>query len=159
MNPQILDLGEGGMDPITLIVTALAAGAASAMQDDAKSAVKTAFERLRHLVKKRFASPENGEFMLAKHATAPDIWQAPLKQELESSGAASDHELIDAAHQLMQLLDPRGTAARKYAVIIQNAADAQAGDHNSQVKNFGGMIAGRDNYHADRDMTVYRQDS
>jgi hypothetical protein len=147
------------MDPITLIVTALAAGAASAMQDDAKSAVKTAFERLRHLVKKRFASPETGEFMLEKHAAAPDIWQAPLKQELESSGAAGDQALIDAAQQLMQLVDPRGTAARKYVVPIQNSTAVQVGDYNSQVNNFGGMIAGRDNYYSDRDMTVYQQDT
>jgi hypothetical protein len=144
------------MDPITLIVTALAAGAASAMQDDAKAVVKTAFERLRHLVKKRFTSPDNGEFMLEKHAAAPDIWQAPLKQELEQSGAADDSELIDAAQRLMELLDPRGTAASKYAVTIQDSTDVQVGDHNSQVNHFGTMIAGRDNYRADRDMTIYR---
>jgi hypothetical protein len=143
------------MDPITLIVTALAAGAASAMQDDAKSVVKTAFERLRHLVKKRFASPQNGEFMLEKHAAAPDIWQAPLRQELESSGAASDRELIEAAQALMKLLDPRGTGASKYVVSIRDSTGVQVGDHNSQVNNFGGMNAGRDNYRADRDMTVY----
>jgi hypothetical protein len=147
------------MDSITLIVTALAAGAASAMQDDAKSAVKTAFERLRHLARKRFTSADTAEFMLDKHAAAPDIWQAPLKQELESSGAAGDQELIEAAQRLMELLDPRGTGARKYVVTIQNSAGVQVGDHNSQVNNFGGMIAGRDNYHSDRDMTVYRHDT
>jgi hypothetical protein len=147
------------MDPITLIVTALAAGAASAMQDDAKSAVKTAFERLRHLVKNRFASPDNGQFMLDKHAAAPDIWQAPLKQELEQSGAASDSDLIEAAQRLMQLVDPQGTQARKYVVSIQNSTGVQVGDHNSQVNHFGEMIAGRDNYRADRDVTVYRQET
>jgi hypothetical protein len=144
------------MDPITLIVTALAAGAASALQDDAKAAVKTAFERLRHLVKKQFASPETGEFMLQNHAAAPDIWQAGLKQELEKSGAASDQELVDAAQALMQLVDPEGTGARKYAVTIQNSTGVQVGDHNSQVNNFGGTVAGRDSYRADRDMTVYK---
>jgi hypothetical protein len=144
------------MDPITLIVTALAAGAASAMQDDAKSAVKTAFERLRHLVKKRFASPGNGEFMLDKHAAAPDIWQAPLRQELQESGAAADTALIDAAQRLMELLDPPGTAASKYLVSIQGSTGVQVGDNNSQVNNFGTTIAGRDSYRSNRDMTVYR---
>jgi len=147
------------MDPITLIVTALAAGAASAMQDDAKAVVKTAFARLRHLVRKRFTSPDNGEFMLDKHAAAPDIWQAPLKQELEQSGAAGDPELVDAAQQLMKLLDPQGTAAGKYAVTIGNSTGGQVGGRNSQVNHFGSMIAGRDNYQADRDMTVYRHDA
>jgi hypothetical protein len=145
------------MDPITLIVTALAAGAASAMQDDAKAAVKTAFERLRHLVKKRFASPDTGEFMLENHAAAPDIWQAPLQQELEKSGAAGDSELIDAAQALMKLVDSQGTGARKYVVSIRGSAGVQVGDHNSQVNDFGGMAAGRDNYRAQGDINVYRQ--
>ncbi|HUN37045.1 MAG TPA: RIP homotypic interaction motif-containing protein [Trebonia sp.] len=147
------------MDPITLIVTALAAGAASAMQDDAKAAVKTAFERLRHLVKKRFASPQNGEFMLEKHAAAPDIWRAPLQQELEQSGAGSDPELVDAAQALMKLLDPGGTGAGKYVVTVSNSSGVQIGDHNSQVNHFGSMTAGRDNYQANRDITVYRTDT
>jgi hypothetical protein len=147
------------MDPITLIVTALAAGAASAMQDDAKAAVKTAFERLRHLVKKRFTSPDTGEFMLANHAAAPDIWQAPMKQELDKSGAGSDPELINAAQALMKLVDPQGTGARKYVVSIQGSAGVQVGDHNSQVNNFGAMVAGRDNYRAHRDMTVRQQET
>ena len=43
------------MDPVTLIVTALAAGAASALQDGAAAAVKDAYARLKALVKKRFA--------------------------------------------------------------------------------------------------------
>jgi len=146
------------MDPITLIVTALAAGAASALQDDAKAAVKTAFERLRHLVKRRFASPDNGEFMLEKHAEAPDIWQAPLQRELEQSGAARDPELVDAAQELMKLLDPRGTGAGKYLVSVQGSEGVQVGDHNSQVNNFGTMTAGRDNYRADGDMTIYRRE-
>ena len=147
------------MDPITLIVTALAAGAASAMQDDAKAAVKTAFARLRHLAKKRFASPANGEFMLEKHAAAPDIWQAPLQQELEQSGAARDNELLEAAQALMKLLDPRGAGAGKYVVSVHNSDGVQVGDGGTQVNNFGPMIAGRDNYRADRDMTVHQRET
>ena len=41
------------MDPVTLIVAALATGAASALQDDAKGTVKAALARLRALAKKR----------------------------------------------------------------------------------------------------------
>jgi hypothetical protein len=33
------------MDPVTLIVTALAAGAAAALQDETKSTVKTGYTR------------------------------------------------------------------------------------------------------------------
>jgi hypothetical protein len=121
------------MDPITLIVTALAAGAASAMQDDAKSAVKTAFERLRQLVKKRFKDPANGQYLLEKHSAKPDIWEEPLKEELAESGAGGDQALVSAAQELLKLVDERGAAAGKYNVTIQDSQGVQAGDNNSWV--------------------------
>jgi hypothetical protein len=47
------------MDPVTLIVTALSArattGTASVLQDDVKDAAGRAYQRLRTLVRKRFA--------------------------------------------------------------------------------------------------------
>ncbi len=54
--------GQGRMDPVTLIVTALAAGAASALQDGASAAVKDAYARLKALVKKRFADRPKDPF-------------------------------------------------------------------------------------------------
>jgi hypothetical protein len=115
------------MDPITLIVTALSAGAASALQDDARGAVKTAFERLRHLVKRRFKDPANGEYLLAKHSAAPELWQEPLKAELAEARAADDLEVIAAAQELMTILDSRGTAAGTYNVNVQGSQDVQFG--------------------------------
>jgi hypothetical protein len=125
------------MDPITLIVMALAAGAASALQDDAKGSVKTAFARLKQLVKRRFKDPANGEYLLEKHASAPDLWQAPLTQELSESDAASDPELASAAQELMALLDTAGTRAGKYAVNVSGSQGVQVGDHNTQHNKFG----------------------
>ena len=43
------------MDPVTLIVTALAAGAATGMTESAASAVKDAYRSLLALVRKRLA--------------------------------------------------------------------------------------------------------
>lgn len=142
------------MDPVTLIVTALAAGAASALQDDAKGAVKTALARLRALAKKRLSARAAGEIVLAQHEQAPAVYDKPLEHELTQSGAAADPELISAAQELMKLLDARGTASGKYAVSVQNSLGVQVGDHNTQVNHFGGITAGRDVYYADRDMTI-----
>lgn len=149
------------MDPVTLIVSALAAGAASALQDDAKEAVKDAFARLRTLVKDRLAGRQGGEFVLAQHEQAPDIYEKPLEHELEQSGAATDSALVSAAQELMKLLDEQGTAAGKYVVTVKDSSGVQVGDHNTQVNNFGGtqvnyggVTAGRDAYVAARDVTI-----
>jgi hypothetical protein len=125
------------MDPITLIVTALAAGAASALQDDAKGSVKAAFARLKQLVKRRFKDPANGEYLLEKHANAPELWQAPLTQELSESGAASDQELASAAQEVMALVDPQGSQAGKYMVNVSGSQGVQVGDHNTQHNTYG----------------------
>ena len=66
------------MDPVTLIVTALAAGAAEALKDGAAQAVKDAYARLKALVAGRFAGRAKAELVLAEHEAAPETWQAPL---------------------------------------------------------------------------------
>ena len=65
------------MDPVTLIVTALAAGAASALQDGTSAAVKDAYARLKALVTRRFAGRAKAELVLAEHEASPaDVGEA-----------------------------------------------------------------------------------
>lgn len=125
------------MDPVTLIVTALAAGAASAVQDGASAAVKDAYSRLRALVRKRLAGRPDGELVLARHETAPQAWQGPLAAELAGSGAGDDPGLAAAAQALMELLDAAGSSAGKYAVMVHGSQGVQIGDHNTQTNTFG----------------------
>jgi hypothetical protein len=142
------------MDPVTLIVTALAAGAASALQGDAKGSVKAALARLRALAGGRLSARPAGQVVLAQHEQAPDVYAKPLEYELAQSGAAADPELVSAARELMRLLDARGAQAGKYNVAVHGSSGVQVGDNNTQVNHFGGISAGRDVYHADRDMTI-----
>ena len=65
------------MDPITLIVTALAAGAALGVKDTTSSAVKDAYAGLKALVRKRLAGRPGADLVLARHEKAPEPWQAP----------------------------------------------------------------------------------
>jgi hypothetical protein len=125
------------MDPVTLIVTALAAGAASALQDGASSAVKDAYARVTALVKKRFANRPKGELVLAEHQAAPQTWEAPLAAELSAAGADGDPDLLAAAQALMSLVDDAGSRAGKYAVTVRDSEGVQVGDHNTQTNTFG----------------------
>lgn len=125
------------MDPITLIVTALAAGAASALQDGASAVVKDAYARLKALVTKRLADRPKGELVLAGHETAPQTWQAPLAAELSAVGANNDADLAAAAQALMSLVDEAGARSGKYVVAVRDSQGVQIGDHNTQTNTFG----------------------
>jgi len=58
------------MDPITLIVTAPAAGAVLAVKDIASAAVKDASTDLKGLMRERLGGPD-AELVLTKHEKAP----------------------------------------------------------------------------------------
>lgn len=125
------------MDPVTLIMTALAAGAASALQDGAAQAVKDAYARLRGLVRERFAGCPKGELVLAEHEAAPQTWEAPLAAELSAAGAAGDASLLAAAQALLSLVDEAGARSGKYVVTVQDSQGVQVGDRNTQTNTFG----------------------
>ena len=91
------------MDPVTLIVTALAAGAALGVHDTASAVVTDAYASLKALAKKRLGGGPGAELMLAKHEQAPETWQAPLMAELAETGADGDGDLIAAAKALLDL--------------------------------------------------------
>lgn len=130
------------MDPITLIVTALAAGAALGVKDTASSAVEDAYAGLKALVRKRLGDRPDGELVLARYEQAPETWRAPLMAELDQAGAGNDSSLVAAAVALMRLVDEAGQRAGKYAVDVRGAQGVQIGDGNTQHNVFGASPGG-----------------
>jgi hypothetical protein len=128
--------GRAGMDPVTLIMTALAAGAASALQDGVSAAVKDAYARLTTLVKRRFAGRPKGERVLAEYQAAPQTEEVPLAAELVAAGAEGDADLVAAAQALMGLVDEAGTRAGKYLVSVCDSQGVQVGDHGTQHNKY-----------------------
>lgn len=130
------------MDPVTLIVTALAAGASAgaikALEDNVADAVRAAYAKLRGLAGKRVAGQPGAELALAEHEADPQTWEAPLTRKLTEAGAAGDAELVAAARALMELVDAAGARAGKYAVTITGSRGVQVGDNNVQINRFGG---------------------
>ena|SRR5690242_1854854 len=124
------------MDPITLIVTALVAGAALGAQDTVSAIVKDAYAGLKALVKKRLGGGPDAELVLAKHEQAPETWQAPLMAELARTGADGDRDLVAAAQALLDLISEAEGRTGKYAVDVRRAQGVQIGDHNRQDNVF-----------------------
>lgn len=128
------------MDPITLVVTALAAGASAGaieeFKDDVKDAVKVAYAKLRGLAKKRVAGRPDGELALERHKAAPQKWESVLASELTEAGAADDEDLLAAAKALMELVDRAGASSGKYNVTVSDSSGVQVGDGNIQFNRF-----------------------
>ena len=130
------------MDPITLIVTALAAGAALGAQDTVSAMVKDVYAGLKALVKKRLGDGPGAELVLAKHEQAPETWQAPLMAELAETGADGDRDLIAAAQALLDLLAEAEGRPGKYTVDARGTQGVQIGDHNRQDNVFNAPADG-----------------
>src|SRR3712207_3079083 len=104
------------MDPVTVIETALAAGAGAGLKATATEAVKDTYAGLKALVLRRVKDQPAGEVAVVEHENDPETWAAPLAKTLTAAGADQDTELVAAAQRLLQLLDPDGTRAGTYNI-------------------------------------------
>ncbi len=121
-----------GMDPVTLIATALIAGAASGTTDTTASAVREIYTRLWGMVRRRTVGHPNARTALDTSRTgAPDRLDL-LKTALWEVGAGTDAQLVTAAQELMELVDPDGARQGKY-VVVRDAKNVVVGDHNIQI--------------------------
>ena len=128
------------MDEVSLILTALAAGATGgaldALKDDVKDKAHAAYAKLRDLVKRRFRGNAGAEVILSEHQADPETYAAPLGKKLAEAGAGSDAELVATARALMELVDQAGARSGKYNVTIKDSKGVQVGDGNIQVNKF-----------------------
>ena len=126
------------MDPITLIITALGAGIAAGSKDTASAAVKDAYNGLKTLIQRKFSGKPTAEMALLQHEQKPEVWKAPLEEELKQTGATQDKEIIEAAQKLMQLVQPQQAAMGKYNVqIAGNVYGYAQGDGQTVNMTFG----------------------
>lgn len=121
------------MDPVPLIVTALAAGAELGLKDAARPQDADAYTRLKALVQRKLAGCGDAEQLMIRYEQEPQVWDRPLARELNQAGAGDDGVLVAAAEAVMRLVDAAGVAAGKYSVEISNAGNVQVGDNNLQV--------------------------
>lgn len=120
------------MDPISLIVEALGAGAAEALKDGAKDAIVAAYQRLRDRVRTLLAGNRTAEVVLAEHEKSPKAWKEPLAIQLAGSGVAADPELRAAAEALLTLLKAPA-AAPQYSIVAPGSQGIQVGSNTSQI--------------------------
>ena len=125
------------MDPVSMVLAALATGATAAAQDTASLAVKDAYTSLKTLVKKRFEKKPHAEMALAEYEQDPATWEKPLQKSLVETGADQDEALVRQAQQVLKLVNPQQASQGKYNVQIGEGKGIVIGDNPQVTQTFG----------------------
>ncbi len=126
------------MDPVSVVLAALAAGATAAAKDSASQAVKDAYDGLKALVKKRFEKKKpQAEMALAEYEKDPDTWEKPLQKSLVETGADQDEAIVRQAQQVLKLVNPQQASQGKYNVQIGEGKGVVIGDDAHVEQHFG----------------------
>ena len=104
------------MDPITIIMTAIVAGAAAASKEVGAQAVKEAYTGLKTLITRKFSSEADVERAITSVEKRPESKnrQGVLKEELEAAQAAQDADILERASALLDLLKKHGEEPQTY---------------------------------------------
>lgn len=86
------------MDPMAMIVGALASGAASGLTKVAGNAISDAYDALKNLIAKRYPSVSTAG---VENKPTSDTQKGALQESLSDEGADTDAELLDAANKLL----------------------------------------------------------
>ena len=92
------------MDPLTLIVTALAAGAAAGLKPTAEQAVKDAYEGLKALIRRKYSRVS---IDMLENDPGDETRRAIVQQDLANAEAAKDTEVLQQAQALVRLVETR----------------------------------------------------
>lgn len=133
------------MEPISMVVGALVAGASSALKDTASQAVKDSYQGLKVLVIRQWNSMHQDNEK-AKETEAkkffdslednPEQFKAPLEEKLSQIMPEPNITLIEQARQLYKLLGETRDDPRTFGATISNSQGVQVGDQNYQSNTF-----------------------
>lgn len=113
------DEGAGLMDPVSLVVAALVAGAAKGVGQTAAGAVQDAYGSLKSKVRSLLGGGASTDVVLAEHEEDPQTYEAPLRKKLEAVGVAdldAGDDILVAAQRVLTAADPEGARAGRYVV-------------------------------------------
>ncbi|MGW5455731.1 hypothetical protein [Nocardia sp. NPDC003979] len=121
------------MDPVTLILTALVAGAAAGGSDVASSAVRDGYDSLRRMLS-RASNDTRVDDALAANDAVPGGNSQQLEILLRNQSVELSSDLQDVAEKLIGTI---GSDRAKEIIGKIDIRGAQFGNRNSQTNNFG----------------------
>lgn len=133
------------MEPVTLIVTALAAGAAAGGQNAASEAVKDAYTGFKQLLLRRFGDRRVAQAALTEVEDQAGTEgldnvgideQEDLGREVQRINPEADAELTGLATRLLTLLGESKPGLGAPSIDLSRAKGVQVGSNNSQTNSF-----------------------
>jgi hypothetical protein len=133
------------MDPLTLIIGALAAGAAASAKDTAAQAIKDAYAGFKRSLIARFGARPELQSAIEQVEKRPEseARQMVLNEELEAAGVREYGDLLRDAEALLKMLEAQGlfSPADFEASLVGSGAIAQGWGAVAAGK--GGIAIGR----------------
>lgn len=130
------------MEPLSIILTSLVAGATVVGKGVAGEVVKDAYTKLKGVLLREFGAKGDMETALAQVEDKPesDGRKSVLEEELETAKAAQDDEIVQSAKAMLDLLKEHGLLSPSYQAMLEgNGAIAQGG---SVAAGKGGVAIG-----------------
>jgi hypothetical protein len=98
------------MDPVTMVVTALAAGAAAGLKDTVATAISDAYNGLKRLISDRYPGVSTSG---VEKKPESEVQQSALAESLSDADAGNDSELQRAAQELLEAIEANDPGAAK----------------------------------------------
>jgi hypothetical protein len=131
------------MDPVTLIVGALVAGAVAATKDVTAQAIKDAYSGLKSLIVQKYGKAASAVVLLADEPESKPH-QEVAKMALEKAGVSQDAELVSQAQALLDLLKQVGQLDRATYNAYMSGSGAIAQGSGAVAAGQGGIAVGGD---------------
>jgi hypothetical protein len=123
----------GAMDAVSLIVAALAAGAAVGGTALVNSAMQDAYAKLKAAVRQRLAGRRDAQALLDEGAADSADWRSRLAAELTAVDAGSDPAVMAAA---IRVIAAAGDLDRSSGVVMIDCRGVQTGAFAEQHNDF-----------------------
>ncbi|HAC65098.1 MAG TPA: hypothetical protein DCF68_16605 [Cyanothece sp. UBA12306] len=125
------------MEPISLIITALVAGATASAKDIAGTAVKDSYDGLKTLIKRKFEGDPFGQGLMDGKPEEIKQVEGLLKDKIKDAGVDQDQEIIKVAQELLKETNPDESAIGKFNVEFKGKTQGVViGDHNIQHNQY-----------------------
>lgn len=120
------------MEPVSLVIAALAAGATTGVTGVVGTAINDAYQALKDLIGGKLAA--KGKNPAVVNEKDPDTLKTHLAGHL--TDADIDDKIRSVAAALLKNADPAGSQAGKYVVTVHNSQGTVVGDNANITQTF-----------------------